>query len=349
MNAHIKQELDDEASGDSSQFELHVSNCNSKQLANSNKKPFNLDIKEERYDDEMVPYMSSEETDEGGGGFRVCETEDTSVHDFDSMFKKVDGDEFSYVECTLCFKKLKQSSIRQHFKTHAGLRPYHCDICGSRFTRKGDVIRHKRVVHKRVKPYTCRKCSKTFSIKSLLITHLQNHDRHIFYECETCGYKFGKREYYENHIRYIHPLPNGVFPQFDREDEAELQLRELEEEENGLENRSCSPSSETINHSDLDEEISNPSKKSRMEEDSLLNGHHENTMPEAVTSSVQLRTVSQAESSNEELASKILDAAVSQSRSTLQSMAAMRPQTIINKEKKLQKYPDAHQSLCEWR
>jgi len=23
----------------------------------------------------------------------------------------------------------------------------------------------------------------------------------------VCGFKFGKREYWENHVRYIHPIP----------------------------------------------------------------------------------------------------------------------------------------------
>ena len=24
---------------------------------------------------------------------------------------------------------------------------------------------------------------------------------------QVCGFKFGKREYWENHVRYIHPIP----------------------------------------------------------------------------------------------------------------------------------------------
>jgi hypothetical protein len=34
-----------------------------------------------------------------------------------------------------------------------------------------------------------------------------NHDKKLFYVCEACGFKFGKREYWENHVRFIHPIP----------------------------------------------------------------------------------------------------------------------------------------------
>ncbi|XP_076036373.1 uncharacterized protein LOC143022167 isoform X1 [Oratosquilla oratoria] len=149
------------------------------------------------------------------------------------MFKQVESDVDKYVECNLCFKVLKESSVKQHQKTHSGEKPYKCDMCNSRFTRKGDVKRHKRLVHKNQKPYKCRKCQKEFSDKKNLKYHLQNHDKAIYYSCETCFFKFGKREYYENHIRYIHPLPDGQMPTFPdaEEDIASRQLKEIELEE----------------------------------------------------------------------------------------------------------------------
>lgn len=42
-----------------------------------------------------------------------------------------------------------------------------------------------------------------------------------------CGFKFGKREYWENHVRYIHPIPGtdlepipADMPELDSKDEA---------------------------------------------------------------------------------------------------------------------------------
>lgn len=34
-----------------------------------------------------------------------------------------------------------------------------------------------------------------------------NHDKKLFHVCETCGFKFGKKDYYDNHVKFIHPLP----------------------------------------------------------------------------------------------------------------------------------------------
>lgn len=149
------------------------------------------------------------------------------------IFKRVESDGDKYVECSMCFKMLKESSMKQHYKTHTGEKPHTCDECDARFTRKGDVERHKRLVHKNQKPFKCRKCSREFSDRKNLKSHLQNHDKAIYFACDTCGFKFGKREYYENHIRYIHPLPNGQIPVFaeGEEDLASKQLKELEMEE----------------------------------------------------------------------------------------------------------------------
>ncbi|XP_045581061.1 zinc finger protein 37 isoform X1 [Procambarus clarkii] len=150
-----------------------------------------------------------------------------------TLFKRVDSDGDKYVECVMCFKMLKESSMKQHYKTHTGEKPHTCDECEARFTRKGDVERHKRLVHKNQKPFKCQKCTRDFSDRKNLKAHLQNHDRAIYYACDTCGFKFGKREYYENHIRYIHPLADGsvpVFPDVD-DDLATKQLKQLEMEE----------------------------------------------------------------------------------------------------------------------
>jgi protein-arginine kinase activator protein McsA len=54
-----------------------------------------------------------------------------------------------------------------------------------------------------------------------------NHDRKLFHVCETCGFKFGKKDYYDNHVKFIHPIP-----QEDTEEEEE----EHEEEEEELSN-----------------------------------------------------------------------------------------------------------------
>ncbi|XP_042209829.1 uncharacterized protein LOC121857755 isoform X1 [Homarus americanus] len=183
-----------------------------------------------------------------------------------TLFKRVDSDGDKYVECNMCFKMLKESSMKQHYKTHTGEKPHTCDECEARFTRKGDVERHKRLVHKNQKPFKCQKCTRDFSDRKNLKAHLQNHDKAIYYACSTCGFKFGKREYYENHIRYIHPLADGAMPEFPDLDEdlASKQLRQIEMEEKkekkakeilgGGDGDVCSPDDDDDDDDDEEEE-----------------------------------------------------------------------------------------------
>lgn len=201
-------------------------------------------------DDEFL-YEQFEE-DQKDGVPRISKKKSSKV------FKRVECDGDKYVECNMCFKMLKESSIKQHYKTHTGEKPYHCDECNARFTRKGDVDRHRKLVHKNLKPFKCQKCGKEFSDRKNLKVHLQNHDKAIYYTCNTCDFKFGKREYYENHIRYIHPLPNGSIPVFTELDEdlAGKQLRELEKEER----RERLAKNGDSNENELDEEVDEEEK-----------------------------------------------------------------------------------------
>ena len=50
--------------------------------------------------------------------------------------------------CLICNKKAARKwNIKQHMRTHQGLRPFRCRICGRRSTRKQDLKRHILLVH----------------------------------------------------------------------------------------------------------------------------------------------------------------------------------------------------------
>ena len=80
---------------------------------------------------------------------------------------------------------MKPGSLKAHLKTHAHERPHACDLCDARFTRRGDLERHIKVVHNKDRPFKCSKCHRTFGDKKNLRWHLSNHDRKLFHHCQV--------------------------------------------------------------------------------------------------------------------------------------------------------------------
>lgn len=45
--------------------------------------------------------------------------------------------------CHICGKGFRhQCRLREHMKTHAGLRPWQCSVCGKHFSLKGNLKKH---------------------------------------------------------------------------------------------------------------------------------------------------------------------------------------------------------------
>ncbi|CAL7933995.1 unnamed protein product [Xylocopa violacea] len=56
--------------------------------------------------------------------------------------------------CSICEKSFSRTSFYQHVLTHAGIRPYKCDVCGEDFTQRSSVLRHRKTHPGPLPPYT---------------------------------------------------------------------------------------------------------------------------------------------------------------------------------------------------
>lgn len=90
--------------------------------------------------------------------------------------------------------------IRQQEET-----PHECETCGQRFTKAGNLRRHRRLVHAPDSPwFTCSHCGKGFTRKDGLETHLLTHTGERRHTCHTCGMRFARLGDMNRHQSIVH-------------------------------------------------------------------------------------------------------------------------------------------------
>lgn len=61
-----------------------------------------------------------------------------------------------------------------HAKSHQGVRPHCCNICGRGFLEKSHLVRHERI-HLEEKPFKCHECDYASSRRDKLKEHQARH------------------------------------------------------------------------------------------------------------------------------------------------------------------------------
>jgi len=138
-------------------------------------------------------------------------------------------------ECVICHRILScQSSLKMHYRTHTGERPYKCKICSRAFSSKGNLKAHYSV-------------------------HRSNTPLKMQHSCPICQKKFTNAVVLQQHIR-MHmggQIPNTPVPQASQYDSAEPMDSSLTEDKSLMDSsgNNLEESLEEPHHSDMEPQV----------------------------------------------------------------------------------------------
>ena len=113
--------------------------------------------------------------------------------------------------CKKCGQKCRTEALLESHENevHKKIKSHFCDICGSGFVRRSDMLYHKRDMHSlatETKSIVCQLCNKKLSSHKTLRNHMKwMHESHEKkFKCSFCDKKFSHRGNMNMHIKTQH-------------------------------------------------------------------------------------------------------------------------------------------------
>ncbi|XP_070193647.1 myoneurin-like isoform X3 [Littorina saxatilis] len=104
--------------------------------------------------------------------------------------------------CNSCTKVFYETNeFQSHINMHAGMKPFACKTCDSKFANKRSLSRHVCTKSTKDTPvaWQCEVCGKEFRAKQRLRLHMLSHDSTPRYSCQWCKCQFKQRQSLKRH------------------------------------------------------------------------------------------------------------------------------------------------------
>lgn len=112
------------------------------------------------------------------------------------------------IQCELCSQTFtrKADLLVHRRKSHSGIKYHHCNICKKGFGVKQSLDRHVATVHQLLarKIHQCEVCNRRFARADNLLKHKRVHDGLRPFECGVCKRKFNRRDNMNAHMNSVH-------------------------------------------------------------------------------------------------------------------------------------------------
>ncbi|XP_014664461.1 PREDICTED: uncharacterized protein LOC106806848 [Priapulus caudatus] len=95
------------------------------------------------------------------------------------------------------------ATLTYHYRSHAGIKPFVCTVCGTTFTRQHSLNYHM-LIHNNESRFACPECDRTFRHPSHFKEHLRKHTGETPFQCVLCHLCFKTRNSYKRHLRTRH-------------------------------------------------------------------------------------------------------------------------------------------------